>query len=137
MAASPGAERGQRVQTRRAPGRQIRRQQGDRHQEGGNRRERRGIERPDAEEQRAQRWREGGGRRRAESQSGQCQRRALADDHRDDVGCAGPYGQADSDLVGPLRHRIRDHAVDADRGQQQRDCGEAGHQQHVEPLRGR
>jgi hypothetical protein len=44
-----------------------------------------------------------------------------------------PERHADPDLAGPLPHLVREHAVDANRGQEQRHRAEADRQQHRGP----
>ena len=49
---------------------------------------------------------------------------ALDDDELQDVAAAGAERHADADLLRPLLDRVREHAVDADRGEDQRDAAE-------------
>ena len=51
-------------------------------------------------------------------------RAPCADDEREHVLPAGAERHADADLLRALRHRVRQHAVDADRREHQRDRAE-------------
>ena len=53
------------------------------------------------------------------------ERGALSDDERDDVAALGPQRHADPDLSAPLRHRVAEQPVDAERGEEQRERCEA------------
>ena len=52
----------------------------------------------------------------------------LADDQADDLCGRRAQGEADADLVRPLRDEVRDHAVDADGRQHQRHQSERADQ---------
>ena len=52
--------------------------------------------------------------------------------HAHDRGAIGAEGDADADLPGLLRHRVRHHAEDADDGEHQREAGEAAEKDDVE-----
>ena len=54
----------------------------------------------------------------------------LAQHEGEHVGRPRAEGNAHADLPGPLRHRVRNHAVDSDRGERHRQARQAGEQQH-------
>ena len=121
------ARRRDRSSWRAAPAR--RRRQRDERQDRSDRREHDRIGRADAEqlalEAPAQRDDANG----AEHESTGNQHGALAQHQLEDRAGAAPERDADADLLGPLRHQIRQDAVDADRRQQQRHDAEAERQQ--------
>ena len=72
----------------------------------------------------------------AEGGTGERQAHAARADQADHIARARAERHADADFVGALRHRVRDHAVDAERGEDQRERGEEGQQQRQEARAG-
>ena len=58
---------------------------------------------------------------------------ALRDDQAEDPAAVAAERHADADLLAPLRHLVRQHAVDADRGEEQRDRAEQHREHHRRP----
>ena len=75
------------------------------------------VVRRDTEELAGEDARRGQAGHDAEGQAQPHQARAHAEHHAQDVGALGAEGHADPDLVRLPRHRVGDHAVDADRHQ--------------------
>jgi hypothetical protein len=61
------------------------------------------------------------------------QGRCLSQHHRAHLARLRAQGDPQPDLVGALRDGVRHHAVDPDRGEQQRQCAERGQQEGQEP----
>ena len=58
----------------------------------------------------------------------------MPDDERHHAAAARAERRAHADLVRALRHRIGDHAEDADSGQQERDAAERRDEPRAQPV---
>ena len=83
---------------------------------------------------------------RSEREASRDEQQAFAQDELENAGGAAAQRDSDADLLRPLRHQIRQDAIDADRREKQRHGAEPERQQHrrsprhqrlVRPLRHR
>src|SRR6476620_2805640 len=127
-----GSKRVERIESGRASRGDVTRHERDGEQqrrhcyEGGR------IGCADAEQQRRHHPRRGAGRGNANNRTDRDHRDALTHHHQDHVAPLGAKRDADTDLVRALGYRISHDAVDADRGERQREGGEQSEQDHVE-----
>ena len=123
----------------RIDGRGARRRHEAGDQRGGEQHERHPDERrrregADAEDDVAERAHHEPGASRAEDRAGERRQQPLAQYLPQHAAPAGPERHAQPDLVRPLRHGKRHHAVDPERRQDQRDRGEAREQRGRESI---
>ena len=103
----------------------------DERQADAGRGKRQRVERRDLEQQAREKAREQ--ERAGDSDNEACAREdeALAEDAPEDAQPIGAERHADAELARPLADREREHAADADRGNRQRERGEAAEKRGV------
>src|SRR5262249_46987315 len=106
----------------------------DRAQERRHGDEAQRVERRDAEQQRSEESRHAKRAAEADRDADAAEKRAVADDEPEDVATLRAERDANADLLRSLGHRVRDDAVDTDRGEHERDGGEYGEHLPVERL---
>jgi hypothetical protein len=114
-------QRHQRIDLGRAQARQHAGDQGATEQEHRHRRERERIERADVVEQGLCQRHRRGGSSQADRDTDAGEQHAVGDDQLQHDAARRAERDAHADLLRPLRHRVREHAVDADRREQQTD----------------
>ena len=127
------AQRDVRIHTARPPRREERRDDGNGEQERRHARERDRIGGAHAHEERAGDAGHGGGAGEAEGDTGECHDQALSENQPHDIALGRTEGDTHADLTRALLRRIRDHAVEAERRQAQRQGGERADQRQQEP----
>ena len=110
-----------------------RRDQASGAQRTGGDRERRQIERADAVEHAANRARDEHRRHETDDDAGRQHRQAVPDDESDRPAAARAERHPQSDLARALADGVRQHAVNAERGQEQRGAGKQRQQRGAHP----
>jgi hypothetical protein len=101
------------------------RHEGDATQQQNRRRERRGIHRADAEDQRPEVPRRNDGRGEAGSKTEQQKNGAAREHHPNHVSATSTERDPDTELAGALRHGVRDDAVQPEGGKQDGNAGKS------------
>src|SRR6266568_3580236 len=127
------SQRHHRIDPRRPARGEITRDQRNEREQGHDAHERRGIARADAVQERSKQPSDGEGDQDADYDPRRREADPSAHHLRHHGSPARPEREPDAELAPPLPDRVRQEAVDADRGAQQRGSGEAAQEPHVEP----
>src|SRR6266516_2504261 len=126
------SQRHHRIDPRRPARGEITRNQRNNRKQCHDAYERRGIARPDSVQERREQPSDGQGDQDADPDPHSRQPNPIAHDLRHHVSAARPEREPDPELAPPLPDGVRQEAVDADGGEQQRGSGEAAQQPGVE-----
>src|SRR5438128_7339611 len=127
------SQRHHRIDARRSTRGQIARDQRNDREQGYDAHKSHGIARADAVQERRKQPSDGEGDQDADYHPRRREADPIAHHLRHHISAARPECEPDAELAPPLPDRVRQEAVDADRGQQQRRSREAPQEPHVEP----
>jgi hypothetical protein len=120
---SLSAECGEWIDRRRTPRRDVTRQRCDRGERDRRRADRDGIDDADAKQKRAEQPRHTERTEESSDQARGAQHHALAEDEPDEVFAPSAKGRPYADFVRALHHSMGEHALDANRREQERHAG--------------